>query len=439
VGYPAHMVRFLRLRRSTSPLVVLGALLLPCLLLPCDMAGAADAPRGPVVAPPAAPPVAPTAVPPVPTTAPARSPEPTVTDAAAEKALAFAREVDDALVKAVGSVSESSVTVWNLQRPKAEEGVPPSAPVRVGGGSGVLVTIKGKGPFIISNEHVVKGADRLEVAMHDGTMWEVTLKDHVPTYDIALLEFGKDRPRTWKAARLGKSEALVEGQWVIATGNPFFLGGDGCCVATFGVISGLDRTVGGEFMYANAIQHDAEVNPGNSGGPLWNLAGELVGINGLISSRGGGTTLGASNTGASFAIPIHLIKRYFDDLLSDKVSAAAGYLGLDLEDDRDGSGKPTGVKVLGVRNDSPVRKADAKTNPPAKDDVITQISFGTSVTMKPFSVFSSSDLTNALALYPAGTKVRIAYTRGRQKLSWTGDLGSAPKSEPPPPRSGGRK
>jgi S1-C subfamily serine protease len=181
------------------------------------------------------------------------------------------------------------------------------------------------------------------------------------------------------------------------------------------------------------------VNPGNSGGPLWNLSGELVGINGLISSRGGGTTLGASNTGASFAIPIHLIQRYFDDLLSDKISAAAGYLGLDLEDARDASGKPTGVRVKGVRNDSPVKRADAKTNPPASGDVITQISLGTSVTMKAFSVFSNSDLTNALALYPAGTKVRLAYQRGKQKLSWTGDLGSAPKAEPPPARTGGRK
>jgi S1-C subfamily serine protease len=378
-----------------------------------------------------APPAAPVASPvsgPAPGTPPATDPA---------KALAFARDVDEALVKAVASVCESSVTVWNLKRPKAEEGKPPPPPMRVGGGSGVFVTIKGQGPFIISNEHVVQGADRLEVALHDGTTWEVTLKDHVPTYDIALLEFRKDRPKLVKSAKLGKSEALVEGQWVVATGNPFFLGGDGRCVATFGVISGLDRTVGGEFTYANAIQHDAEVNPGNSGGPLWNLAGELVGINGLISSRGGGTTLGASNTGASFAIPIHLIQRYFDSLLSDKVEAAAGYLGLDLEDARDAAGKPLGVRVKGIRDDSPVKKADAKSNPPASGDLITQVSLGTSVTMKAFPVFSSSDLTNAVALYPAGTKVRIAYTRGAKKMAWSGELaGATPK---PPAKPGGRK
>jgi S1-C subfamily serine protease len=309
----------------------------------------------------------------------------------------------------------------------------------MGGGSGVIVTIKGQGPFIITNEHVVKGAAKLEIAMHDGSTWDVRLKDHVPTYDIALLEFEKAKPKVWKAAKLGKSEALVEGQWVVATGNPFFLGGDGRCVATFGVISGLNRTVGGEFMYANAIQHDAEVNPGNSGGPLWNLSGELIGINGLISSRGGGSTLGASNTGASFAIPIHLIQRYFDSLLSDKVDAAAGYLGLDVDDAKDPAGKPTGARVGKIRDDSPVKKADAKTNPPTAGDLITQISLGTAVTMKAFPVYSASDLTNAVALFPAGTKVRIAYTRGDKKMSWSGELGGAAPKAPPPAKPGGRK
>jgi S1-C subfamily serine protease len=202
-------------------------------------------------------------------------------------------------------------------------------------------------------------------------------------------------------------------------------------VATFGVISGLDRTLRGEFTYANAIQHDAEVNPGNSGGPLWNLAGELIGINGMISSRGGGASVGASNTGASFAIPVHLIQRSYDELLSDNVAATAGYLGVDVEDAKDAGGRPIGVRVREVRGDSPVKRADAKTNPPEKGDVVTQLSMGTSVTMKAFPVYSASDFTNALALYPAGARVRIAYTRGTKKMAWTGELGGGPSADGP--------
>jgi serine protease Do len=408
-------------------LLVLGALLLG---LP-SAARAGETPPAVPATPKEAPVATPAGAVPVPVRTPA-TPSPSPDTA---KALAFANEVDAALVRAVASVCESSVTVWNLRRTgPVVEGKPAPPLGRMSGGSGVFVTIRGKGPFVVTNEHVVRGADGLEIATHDGSVWPVKLRDHVPTYDIALLEFVKEKPKSWKAARLGKSEELVEGQWVVATGNPFFLGGDGRCVATFGVISGLERTVGDEFTYANAIQHDAEVNPGNSGGPLWNLAGELIGINGLISSRGGGTTLSASNTGASFAIPIHLIQRYFDALLSDK-TAAAGYLGIDLEDARDPGGKPVGARVSRVKDDSPMKRVDPKANPLAAGDVITQISLGNAVTMKSTYVWSASDLTNAVAFHPAGAKVRIAYTRDGKKLAWAGELGGQ-TTPPAPPRSG---
>jgi serine protease Do len=211
-------------------------------------------------------------------------------------AYAVADSVDTALEKAVEAVRPCSVTVWNAKRRPGGEA---NAPVfdRNSGGSGVFVTWKGKGPFIISNEHVVQGADRLEVAMLDGTVREVRVKDRVQAYDIALLEFVGAPPKRLNLAKLGKCEQLKEGQWVFATGNPFFLGGDGAAVATLGVISGLNRTLKGSFTYANAIQHDTEVNPGNSGGPLWNLSGELVGINGMISSRPSEQSVGPSNTG----------------------------------------------------------------------------------------------------------------------------------------------
>lgn len=338
-------------------------------------------------------------------------------------AYAVADSVDTALEKAVEAVRPCSVTVWNAKRRPGGEA---NAPVfdRNSGGSGVFVTWKGKGPFIISNEHVVQGADRLEVAMLDGTVREVRVKDRVQAYDIALLEFVGAPPKGVKLAKLGKSEQLKEGQWVFATGNPFFLGGDGAAVATLGVISGLNRTLKGSFTYANAIQHDTEVNPGNSGGPLWNLSGELVGINGMISSRPSEQSVGPSNTGASFAIPFHLIAGYFDALLSDKISASAGILGLDVGDAKGKDGKPIGASVKGVRNDSPIARKGGKGPAPASGDVVTRLWLGTSsLSLKSYDVFCGADLTNALAFYPAGSKVRVRYQRGGKDFTWEGELG----------------
>jgi S1-C subfamily serine protease len=329
--------------------------------------------------------------------------------------------VDAALQKAVESVRPCSVTIWNeKKRPGGDERSPEF--VRGSGGSGVFISWKGKGPFLMSNEHVVRGADRLEAVTLDGSTYEVRLKDHVKDYDIALLEFVKDAPKSPRVAKFGKSEALKEGQWVFATGNPFFLGGDGTCVATLGVISGLDRTLRGDFTYANAIQHDTEVNPGNSGGPLWNLDGEFLGINGMISTGRQGGALGFANTGISFSIPIHLIAGYLDALLSDK-AAAAGSLGLDLADEKDKSGKPVGAKIRAIRGDSAVlRKSGPKGAVPAVGDVITRIWLGP--TAKSYDIFAPSDLTNAVAFFPAGTKARVRFQRGGRDLQWEGELGA---------------
>ncbi len=392
-------------------LLVVGAALTPG----TPWAGVADAgPDAPGSVPAAAPAAKPTVA------DPRTGKEPQDPDALA---LGFAESVDASLVKAVASVRESSVTVWNLKQPQGKYGEAPPPLQRVSGGSGVVTMWKGKGPFIVTNEHVIRGSDKIEIVMFDGATFEVKLKDHVVQYDIALLEFAKEKPKAPKAARFGKSQALVEGQWVIATGNPFFLGADGCCVATLGVISGTERNLQGDFKYTNAIQHDAEVNPGNSGGPLWNLQGELIGINGMISSRPDGGSIGPSNTGASFSIPIHMILGYFDALLSDKIAAAAGEIGLDVVTKTDAAGKPVGLLLRDFLPGSPVnRKADPKAGAPAKGDILVQISLGSSVSSKAYDLFSPTDLQNAVALYPPGTKVKLVYLRGKDKKSWSGEL-----------------
>jgi len=371
---------------------------------------------------------------PAPTSAPATSPVPPTTSTPTTStttgqdvlALGFADAVDDALVKAVASVEESSVTVHHMKKR------PDGSLFRLGAGSGTFITWKSQGPFVFTNEHVIHGADALQIVTFDGSTYDVKLKDHVESYDIALLEFAGAKPKAYKAARFGKSEALVEGQWCIATGNPFFLATDGRCVATLGVISGLDRFLRGDFTYAGAIQHDAEVNPGNSGGPLWNLAGEMIGINGMISTRGDGSGAAASNTGASYAIPIHMVLKYIDDLLSDKVRASAGYLGIQVKNEVDKTGKPIGLRIESLAVDSPCSrvKADAKAKalPPVPDkgDVLVQATYGGLGGTKTVDLYTSTDLTNSLALYPAGTKVKLKFLRAGKALVWSGELGGAP-------------
>jgi serine protease Do len=333
------------------------------------------------------------------------------------EALAFALAVEESLVRSIAAVQESSVTVFSLRKNDQGELVP------VSGGSGVILVRRGK-PYVLTNEHVIQGAEGIEIRTFDGQALAATLLDHVPRYDIALLEFPK-APKKAKGAKTGKSETLSEGQWVLATGNPFFLASDGRPVATLGVISGLDRILPGEFNYPNAIQHDAEVNPGNSGGPLWNLDGELVGINGKIAMRGGGSSFGPSNTGASFSIPIHLVQVYLKTLLDERVEAAAGYAGLTLESAVDEKGTPIGAKVKRIASDCPCRKKGPDPREPGlvKDDVLVKLTIVGSG--KENDLRTASDFENVIATVAAGVKIKIVFLRGKKRLSWTGELTAA--------------
>lgn len=326
--------------------------------------------------------------------------------AALERALAVEQQLVDSLAR----VRQSSVSVRILR--KDRDGQSSLA----GCGSGVIVSFANK-TWVISNDHVVSAGDGVEIVTADGKTWPAEVVDAVKIYDIALLRFsGKTTP--FKAAPIvpRASKELEEGAWVLATGNPFFLALDGASVSTLGVVSGLDRVLGGQYSYACAIQHDAAVNPGNSGGPLWNLRGELVGINGMIASRGGGG-VGASNTGASFSIPIHQIQPYLAKLADAKADAQAGFLGLGVETATDAKGTPNGAKVTSVDPRSPVRgPADAI----LVGDVILSISANGSLT----SIRTATDLVNALTVLPAGTSVRIRYRRNGRESAWSGKLGS---------------
>ena len=352
--------------------------------------------------------------------APAKPPAPSAEDVYAA-ALARARAVEQQLVTTVAAICQSSVSVLNLQIPKEAPGQPVSREPRLyAGGSGVLVTRNNK-TWILTNVHVVAGADKIQVVTPDGVTRDVVVEDEVKQYDIALLRFTDPKITGQKCvAVVGKKSAeLEEGQWCIATGNPFFLAADGIPAVSLGVISGLDRVLGGGSgpTYGRAIQHDAAVNHGNSGGPLWNLKGEFVGINGMIQSIplvDGATT---ANTGASYAIPVEEIDAFLGQLIDSKKDARAGFLGVGVETDTDKAGKPIGARITSLDPRSPANGPKGlKIN-----DVIESLSCAG----KSASIKTESELVNALSLCPAGAKVSISYKRSGKASTWTGELAAS--------------
>ena len=175
-------------------------------------------------------------------------------------------------------------------------------------GSGLIVSPDG---HILTNEHVVRQAERIVITMSDGTRAESTVIGADDIYDIALL---KIEAKNLPYAPLGDSDRLSIGEWVIAIGSPFgYLLGDAQPSVTVGVVSALHRDVKSSTetpVFQNMIQTDAAINPGNSGGPLVSSAGEVIGINTFIF-----TTAEGNVPGMSFAIPINTTKMITDELL----------------------------------------------------------------------------------------------------------------------------
>ena len=203
--------------------------------------------------------------------------------------------------------------------------------------------------YILTNNHVIDGADTIKVKLQDGREFDATLKGADPQSDIAVIEISAtDLP----ALSLGDSSNLEVGEWVVAIGNPFGLSH----TLTTGVVSAKGRTSIGLSDYEDFIQTDAAINPGNSGGPLVNLEGEVVGVNTAIFSRSGGYM------GVGFAIPINLAKNIAEQLI-EHGDVTRGYLGIVIQDltselaeSFDLKGEK-GVLVSDVSKDSPAEKA----------------------------------------------------------------------------------
>jgi serine protease Do len=284
-----------------------------------------------------------------------------------------------------------------------------------GVGSGIIYDSQG---HILTNNHVVEGASKLEVSLPDGRSFTAKLIGADPQTDLAVIQISGDN---LPVAALGDSGQLQVGDWVVAIGNALALSG-GPTVTT-GVVSALDRTVqepgdtassqGGPYLY-DVIQTDAPINPGNSGGPLVNLAGQVVGINTLVA----GSADGIQSQGIGFAISINTAKPIADQLVaSGKVDHA--YLGITYQPldasaaAQLGISQTKGVLVMSVVAGGPAEKAGLQAK-----DVITEIDGKV--------LQSDSDLAQAIGRHKPGDVATLTVARGSQTLSLKVTLGTMP-------------
>jgi serine protease Do len=275
-------------------------------------------------------------------------------------------------------------------------------------GSGVIVTAQGR---VLTNAHVINGADEIKVTMSDGTELDAKLLGVDPRSDVAVLQLEGDLPKL-KPIRIGDSTKLRLGEVVLAIGNPFAVGQS----VTMGIVSAKGRATGGT-DYQDFIQTDAAINPGNSGGALVNLAGELVGINTAILSHSGGYE------GIGFAIPSAMASPIMDMLVKNgKVSR--GYLGVNIATINKAVAKDQklstvhGVLITGVEDKSPAAKAGI-----VQGDVV--------VSLDGSEIRDANKLRNTIAMRGAGKTAELAILRGKDHSTVKVVLGELPDQTAP--------
>ena len=255
-------------------------------------------------------------------------------------------------------------------------------------GSGFILTPDGS---VVTNHHVVAGAQRVQVQLADGGAYPASVIGTHESTDLALLQIESDGLLELQPAVLGNSDGLRVGEWVFAIGNPFGLNHS----LTTGIVSYIGRPAGDEHLLFDFIQTDTAINPGNSGGPLFNLAGEVVGINSAI--------LGDAE-GIGFCIPIDVAKIVVP-VLREKGEFHRGYLGVYLAADPP-EGDVTGVSIARVLEGTPA--ADAGLLP---GDVLLRFSGE--------PIAEPRDLPAAVGLTQPGTAVPVEIGRNGEAIELT--------------------
>ncbi|WER45692.1 Do family serine endopeptidase [Cupriavidus sp. WKF15] len=273
-------------------------------------------------------------------------------------------------------------------------------------GSGVIVSAEG---YILTNHHVVDGADEIEVALTDGRKANAKVVGSDPETDLAVLKISlKELP----AITLGRLENVKVGDVVLAIGNPFGVGQ----TVTMGIVSALGRSHLGINTFENFIQTDAAINPGNSGGALVDAQGNLLGINTAIYSRSGGSL------GIGFAIPVSTAKQVMESIISTG-SVTRGWIGVEPQDmtpeiaESFGLEAKEGALIAAVVQGGPADKAGVKPG-----DVLTSVD-GQSIT-------DTTALLNAIAQLKPGADAKMKVIRRGKPTELTVTIGK----RPPPPR-----
>ncbi|MCK5463238.1 MAG: trypsin-like peptidase domain-containing protein [Bacteroidales bacterium] len=263
----------------------------------------------------------------------------------------------------------------------------------MGFGSGVILTSDG---YIVTNNHVIKGSEEVEVILNDKRSFDAEIMGTDPNTDLAVL---KIRENNLPFLRFGNSDNLRLGEWVLAVGNPYNL----TSTVTAGIVSAKARNIGilGEVLDIESfIQTDAAVNRGNSGGALVNTNGDLVGINAAIASRTG------AFTGYSFAIPVSLVKKVVEDII-EYGTVQRALLGITIEElDADAARQNNidniaGVLVSGLRENGAAIDAGILEN-----DVITAING--------VEVNSPAELQEQVSRYRPNDKISVTINRKNQ-------------------------
>lgn len=265
-------------------------------------------------------------------------------------------------------------------------------PKRRGSGSGVIMSKNG---YIITNNHVIENASEIEILLNDNRTFKATIEGTDPTTDLAILKIDTDNLPTIK---FGNSDNLQIGEWVLAVGSPF----EFRSTVTAGIVSAKARNIGilrdkNNLQIESFIQHQAPVNPGNSGGALVNLEGKLVGINSAIATPTG------TFAGYSFAVPSKLVEKVYKDLVEFGVVQRA-LLGINIQDVTAKLAKENdlpvlfGVLISGVNDGSAASDSGLE-----KGDVITKINN--------IEIKNVSNLQEQVAINRPGDKIEVTYIR----------------------------
>lgn len=265
-------------------------------------------------------------------------------------------------------------------------------------GSGVILNTNG---YIMTNFHVVDKADRVRVKLYDepvGVLHDAKVVGYDRETDLAVIKIDppKDHPLT--AARLGDSDKMTVGDWVLAIGSPFDLE----ATVTAGIVSAKGRNLPGGRQFQSFIQTDAAINPGNSGGPLVNMNGEVIGINTAIYTQSFGYQ------GVGFAMPSNVVRDVYDQLTTGDHRVARGSIGVEFSavprpEILRVYGVKNGVTISNVRPDSPAAKAGLQ-----GEDTITAVNGK--------QIKSGDELVNLISSTKPGNKINLTYVRnGQQK------------------------